>query len=114
MTRTLMVALLALAALLSENAGAQNYAGRTITEIVNYPAGGPTDIEGRIVAQHLPDHLAGHPTVIVKNMGGAAGLIGANALFPNPGDRGPEAADPSIIARFVAVLTSILRSLANA
>jgi len=80
MTRTLMVALLALAALLSENAGAQNYAGRTITEIVNYPAGGPTDIEGRIVAQHLPDHLAGHPTVIVKNMGGAAGLIGANAL----------------------------------
>jgi tripartite-type tricarboxylate transporter receptor subunit TctC len=61
-------------------AAAQSFAGKTITEIVNYPAGGPTDIEGRIVAQHLPNHLAGHPTVIVKNMGGAAGLIGSNAL----------------------------------
>jgi hypothetical protein len=80
MTRTLLVALFALAALLPGNARAQDYKGKTIIEIVNYPAGGPTDIEGRIVAQHLPDHLAGHPTVIVKNMGGAAGLIGANAL----------------------------------
>jgi hypothetical protein len=41
-------------------------------------------------------------------------LIGANALFHNPGDRGPETVDPSIIARFVAVLTPILKSLANA
>ena len=62
------------------NAAAQDFKGKTIIEIVNYPAGGPTDIEGRIVAQHLPDHLPGHPSVIVKNMGGAAGLIGANAL----------------------------------
>jgi len=61
-------------------ATAQSFSGRTITEIVNYPAGGPTDIEGRIVAQHLPDHIPGHPGVIVKNMGGAAGLIGSNAL----------------------------------
>ena len=30
--------------------------------IVNYPAGGPTDIEGRIVAQHLPAHIPGNPT----------------------------------------------------
>ena len=61
-------------------AAAQSFRGKTITEIVNYPAGGPTDIEGRIVAQHLPDHIPGHPGVIVKNMGGAAGLIGSNAL----------------------------------
>src|ERR1700739_1081091 len=62
------------------DAAGQNFSGKTIIEIVNYPAGGPTDIEGRIVAQHLPDHLPGHPSVIVKNMGGASGLIGANAL----------------------------------
>jgi tripartite-type tricarboxylate transporter receptor subunit TctC len=80
MIRTMLAALVALGAALPASVQAQDYKGKTIIEIVNYPAGGPTDIEGRIVAQHLPDHLAGHPTVIVKNMGGAAGLIGANAL----------------------------------
>jgi tripartite-type tricarboxylate transporter receptor subunit TctC len=74
----MLAALTALAMCVCAQADAQS--ARTITEIVNYPAGGPTDIEGRIVAQHLPDHLPGHPTVIVKNMGGAAGLLGANAL----------------------------------
>jgi tripartite-type tricarboxylate transporter receptor subunit TctC len=78
MTRAMLAAFIACAIIVP--AHAQNFAGKTITEIVNYPAGGPTDIEGRIVAQHLPDHLPGHPSVIVKNMGGAAGLIGANAL----------------------------------
>lgn len=48
--------------------------------IVNYPAGGPTDIEGRIVAQHLPGHIPGNPTVVVRNVGGAGGLIGSNQL----------------------------------
>ncbi len=79
-TLSIAAALVSLAALFPQSAGAQDFSGKTIVEIVNYPAGGPTDIEGRIVAQHLPDHLPGHPTVIVKNMGGAAGLIGANAL----------------------------------
>jgi hypothetical protein len=77
---TRMLAAALLAASLPQGATAQSFGGKTITEIVNYPAGGPTDIEGRIVAQHLPDHIPGHPTVIVKNMGGAAGWIGANAL----------------------------------
>jgi len=76
----LAAAILSLAAHYPQHAGAQSFGGRTIIEIVNFPAGGPTDIEGRIVAQHLPDHVPGHPTVVVKNMGGAAGLIGANAL----------------------------------
>jgi hypothetical protein len=48
--------------------------------IVNYPAGGPTDIEGRIIAQHLPSHIAGNPTIVVKNVGGAGGIIGSNQL----------------------------------
>jgi len=78
MTRAMLGALIACAIIIP--AHAQNFSGKTVIEIVNYPAGGPTDIEGRIVAQHLPDHLAGHPNVIVKNMGGAAGLIGTNAL----------------------------------
>ena len=48
--------------------------------IVNYPAGGPTDIEGRIVVHHLPAHIPGNPTMIVRNVGGAGGLIGIVTL----------------------------------
>jgi hypothetical protein len=66
------------------NAEIQFYKGRTITMIVNYPAGGPTDLEGRIVAQHLPAHIPGNPTVIVKNVGGAGGIIGSNQLGEAP------------------------------
>jgi tripartite-type tricarboxylate transporter receptor subunit TctC len=61
-------------------AHAQFYKGKTVTMIINYPAGGPTDIEGRIVAQHLPAHIPGKPTIVVKNVGGAGGIIGGNQL----------------------------------
>ena len=82
MTRTMLIAasVLALIATPAEHAQAQFYKGKTITMIVNYPAGGPTDIEGRIVAQHLPGHIPGHPTIVVRNVGGAGGLIGSNQL----------------------------------
>jgi tripartite-type tricarboxylate transporter receptor subunit TctC len=69
-----------LAAAFSQTAFAQFYKGKTITMIINYPAGGPSDIEGRIVAQHLPAHIAGKPTIVIKNVGGAGGVIGANQL----------------------------------
>jgi len=67
-------------AFLAQEANAQFYKGKTITMIVNYPAGGPTDLEGRIVAQHLPSHIPGNPTIVVKNVGGGGGLIGSNQL----------------------------------
>ncbi len=80
-TRMLVaVWLIGLAAFTPNSALAQFYKGKTITMIVNYPAGGPTDLEGRIVAQHLPDYLPGKPTVVVKNVGGAGGLIGSNQV----------------------------------
>ena len=81
MTWTMLIAagLIALTTL-AEKAEAQIYRGKTITIIVNYPAGGPTDIEARIVAQHLPAHIPGNPTVVVRNVGGAGGLIGSNQL----------------------------------
>ena len=80
MTRTMLATLLALAVVLPGGAQAQYYKGKTIIMIVNYPPGGPTDIEGRIVAQHLPDHIPGHPTIVVKNIGGGSGLLGSNEL----------------------------------
>jgi tripartite-type tricarboxylate transporter receptor subunit TctC len=81
MLRSLLVAcgMMALA-VIPNSVWAQFYKGRTITMIVNYPAGGPTDLEGRIVAQHLPAFIPGNPTVIVKNIGGAGGIVGSNQL----------------------------------
>jgi len=83
MSRRLAVlaSLIALAATFgSPSARAQFYKGKTVTMIINYPAGGPSDIEGRIVAQHLPAHIPGNPTIVVKNVAGAGGVIGTNQL----------------------------------
>jgi tripartite-type tricarboxylate transporter receptor subunit TctC len=85
MTRTLSIVFgILVLALLPHGASAQFYKGKTITMIVNYPAGGPTDLEGRIVAQHLPSHIPGNPTIVVKNVGGGGGLIGSNQLGEAP------------------------------
>ena len=78
--------LMAFAAGFPQSACAQYYKGKTIIMIVNYPPGGPTDIEGHIVAQHLPQHVPGQPTVVVKNVGGGSGLLGSNEL----GDATPD------------------------
>jgi hypothetical protein len=78
-TGSLVVVALA-AAVCADTACAQFYKGKTVTMIINYPAGGPTDIEGRIVAQHLPAHIPGKPTIVIKNVGGAGGVIGTNQL----------------------------------
>jgi tripartite-type tricarboxylate transporter receptor subunit TctC len=75
-----MLAFAALAALAAPVQAAEFYQGKTVTMLINYPPGGPTDIEGRMIARHIAGHIPGKPTVIVKNMGGAAGNIGANYL----------------------------------
>ncbi len=56
------------------------YQGKTLNMMINYPAGGPADFEGRIIARHLAKHIPGNPTIVVRNMGGAAGAVGANWL----------------------------------
>ena len=59
---------------------AQQFAGQTVTVIVNFTAGGPTDIEARIFARHLPKYLQGVTSVVVRNVGGGGGNIGVNQL----------------------------------
>ena len=56
------------------------YQGKRITFLINYTPGGPTDIEGRLVARHLGKHIPGNPRIIVKNMPGAGGLAGTNFM----------------------------------
>lgn len=73
-------AALALALSASPAAAQTFYAGKTLSILVNYDAGGPTDIEARVLARHLGKHIPGNPDIIVRNMGGAAGLVGAKWL----------------------------------
>ena len=54
------------------------YPVKAVTFVVPFPAGGRTDLIGRIFAQHLPKHLGN--TVVVVNKPGASGNIGANEV----------------------------------
>jgi putative tricarboxylic transport membrane protein len=56
------------------------YKGKRITMVINFAAGGPADIEGRLFARHLARHIEGGPSIVVQNMDGAGGLIGTNYL----------------------------------
>jgi tripartite-type tricarboxylate transporter receptor subunit TctC len=56
------------------------YKGKRLTEMVNYAAGGPTDIEGRLFARHIANHIAGQPNIIIQNIDGAGGLTGTTWL----------------------------------
>jgi tripartite-type tricarboxylate transporter receptor subunit TctC len=56
------------------------YQGKNLTFLINFSAGGPTDIEGRIVARHLARHIPGNPVIVVQNMSGAGGVTGINFL----------------------------------
>ncbi len=57
------------------------YRGKTIElAIAGAPAGG-YDVAARTLAAHISRHIPGNPTVIVKNMPGAAGLIVTNYLY---------------------------------
>jgi tripartite-type tricarboxylate transporter receptor subunit TctC len=61
------------------------YQGKRLTLLVNFAAGGPTDIEGRLLAKHIAKHIGGQPTIIVQNRDGAGGLVGTNYV----GEVGP-------------------------
>ena len=56
------------------------YKGKRLTVLVNFAAGGPTDIEGRLFAKHIAKHIDGQPATIVQNMEGAGGLAGTSYL----------------------------------
>jgi tripartite-type tricarboxylate transporter receptor subunit TctC len=56
------------------------YKNKRFTLLINFAAGGPTDIEGRLFAKHLARHLAGAPNIVIQNMDGAGGIVGAKYL----------------------------------
>jgi tripartite-type tricarboxylate transporter receptor subunit TctC len=56
-------------------------AGKTVTIISSFGAGGGYTIYAEIVARHLGAHLPGRPSVIVRTMPGAGGLNGTHHLY---------------------------------
>jgi tripartite-type tricarboxylate transporter receptor subunit TctC len=54
----------------------ENWPGKTITYVVPFAAGGPTDILGRVISNKLGPALG--TTVIVENKPGAGGNIGSD------------------------------------
>lgn len=79
-TRRLAAAAIAsgLALLATGPVQAQDYPAKPITIVVGYPPGGSTDLMGRLVGAELSTRL-GQP-VVVENLGGAGGTIGAQKV----------------------------------
>jgi len=57
------------------------YKGKRLKMIVGSGAGGGYDVYARLVARHIGKHIPGNPSMIVQNMTGAGGIIGANFVF---------------------------------
>ena len=83
-----VLALLSSFVLLTASASAQDaaatYPNRPIKIVVSVPAGGGVDTVTRIVANGLQQRLG--QTVVVENKAGAAGNIGAEAVFTSDPD----------------------------
>lgn len=78
------IAALTVGAITGTPAKAQTYAGKTVTILIGYSMGGTYGKNSLMLARHLPNHLPGAPTIIVKNMPGAGGIkmtnYAANAM----------------------------------
>ncbi len=73
------------APLLSIPAWAQDkWPSKPVTYIVPFPAGGTTDILGRLIGQKLGPVLG--TTIVIDNKGGAGGSVGSEVASRAPGD----------------------------
>src|SRR3954452_24886991 len=54
---------------------AQSYPAKSITVVVPFPAGGPSDVVARIVTEHMSRTLG--QQMVIENVGGAGGTLGS-------------------------------------
>ena len=80
------VSILTVALVCASSALAQQavYPSKPLKMIMSFPAGGPTDILGRLLGQKLTD--AWGQNVVIDNRPGGGGLIGANLAAKSPPD----------------------------
>jgi tripartite-type tricarboxylate transporter receptor subunit TctC len=84
--KTLVIASLGLLPALGAGpAGAQPaaepFAGKTVTLLIGFGAGGGYDLWGRLVARHIGRNLPGNPTVVPQNMPGAGSYVAASHIY---------------------------------
>ncbi|MGA2954852.1 MAG: tripartite tricarboxylate transporter substrate binding protein [Thermodesulfobacteriota bacterium] len=63
---------------------ASDYPAKPITLVIPYPAGGSTDVTGRVLATAAKRYF-GQP-IIVENKGGGGGTVGPNLVISKPAD----------------------------
>jgi tripartite-type tricarboxylate transporter receptor subunit TctC len=86
-------------------AAADDFPSRTIRMVVGFPAGGPTDIPARYLADRLATALG--KAVVVENKPGAAAQIAANDVLSRPAN----GYDLLVCTYFDAVNTQLYRSV---
>jgi hypothetical protein len=100
------------------NIGATVEAGNTVQA-------SDDEFEARLTKEMMPAGLSvdrrvprgtvpgGEAEVVHRGGGHYVSVIGRNALFHNPEDRGSKTVDPAVIARFVDVFTAVAKGLAG-
>lgn len=58
-----------------------DFPNRDVQFIVPFGAGGGYDEYSRLSGQHIPKHLPGDASVVVRNVGGAGGRIGTSEIY---------------------------------
>src|SRR5262245_3722614 len=57
------------------------YAGKSIRLVVGIDVGSGYDVNARLLARHLGNHIPGKPTIVVQNQPGAGSAIMTNQLY---------------------------------
>lgn len=86
-------------------AAAQDFPPPQIKVVVPFPAGGPTDVFGRYVAQALGDHLK--VVVVVENRPGASGVIGSDVVARSA----PDGATLLFNATHQAIMPALMKNI---
>ena len=84
MTMIIRIAAFLAALVVSGSALAQQYPSKPVKILVPFPAGGVTDIVGRLLAQKLSERLG--QQFYVENQGGAGGNLGMGAAARSAAD----------------------------
>jgi tripartite-type tricarboxylate transporter receptor subunit TctC len=79
-----LASLLPLATIVHAQESPESWPVRPVSMVVPFPAGGPTDTVGRPVAQRLSEIIG--QQVVVENVGGAGGMLGAQRVAQAPPD----------------------------
>src|SRR5262245_35244199 len=78
------ISLMAAASSATVATAADSYPTKPIRMLVGFPAGGPSDVPARLIAEKLRVAL-GQP-VVVENKTGAAGMLALNEMLVQPRD----------------------------